>query len=139
MGKYESLGQFLRRQKAERIPMTFAEIERIIGAKLPASKKQRAWWSNNPDNNVMTRIWIEAGFETENVNPQSGRLVFHRKPKSPRKTRNAKANWESVFGSMKGMITFSSGFDAAASPYSEFEWEEIEREWSNNWDQLMRG
>ncbi len=138
MGKYEPLGQFLRKQKRDRVPMTFAEIEKILNAKLPASKSSRAFWSNNPDNNVMTRVWVEAGFETEDVSPQSASLVFHRKKKKPTKGNDKKSDWNSIYGSMKGMITFAPGFDPTAPAYSAKEWEDIEREWSENWDVLMK-
>jgi hypothetical protein len=79
MGKYEPLGQFLRKQEAEFLPMRFAEIERLLGDKLPASSKEhRAWWSNNPSNNVMTRQWLDAGYETEAVDLAAERLVFRK-------------------------------------------------------------
>lgn len=138
MGKYEPLGQFLRKQKRNRIAMTFAEIEHIINAKLPASKKSRAFWSNNPDNNVMTRVWAEAGFETEDVSTQTSSLVFHRKTALPKKPKLGKSNWASVYGCMKGMATFAPGFDASSPIYSETEWTEMERVWSQNWDRLMQ-
>ena len=118
--------------------MTFAEIERILDARLPVSKKNRAFWSNNPDNNVMTRVWVDAGFETSDVSPQSGSLVFLRKGKAQLKPSAGKGNWRGTFGSMKGMATFAPGFDATSSPYSTEEWQEIEREWSENWDRLMQ-
>ena len=45
MGKYEPLAQFLRKQQTHEVRLTFSEIERIVGAKLPPSaRKQRAWW-----------------------------------------------------------------------------------------------
>ena len=138
MGKYEPLGQFLRKQKRDRIPMTFVEIEQVLNAKLPASKNSRAFWSNNPDNNVMTRIWVEAGFETEDVRPQSSSIVFQRKKSSNNKLGKNLNDWNSMVGSMKGMITFAPGCDANTPPYSSEEWEEIEREWSENWDRLMQ-
>ncbi len=130
MGKYEPLGQFLRKQKRKRIPMTFLEIEKIIGLKLPASKKSRAFWSNNPDNNVMTKEWIEAGFATETVDTKAGSIVFKRGTKPP-----AKSNWELAYGCLQGCIT---SFDPSVSPYSESEWEEIERSWLASWDEQMR-
>ena len=138
MGKYEPLGQFLRKQKRNRIPMTFAEIEKVLNAKLPASKNSRAFWSNNPDNNVMTRVWVDAGFETEDVSPQSNKIVFHRKRSLSRKLSKNSKDWNTMVGSMKGMITFAPGCDANTSPYSSKEWEDIEREWSENWDRLMQ-
>ncbi|MEA2936481.1 MAG: hypothetical protein QOD74_3127, partial [Variibacter sp.] len=59
--------------------MTFAEIERITGSKLPPkAQHQRAWWSNNPSNNVMTKVWLEAGYETERVDMAGRKLVFRR-------------------------------------------------------------
>jgi hypothetical protein len=78
MGKYAPLGEFLRKQKATLVPLTFARIEEIVGTKLPASQRYPAWWSNNPFNNVMTQVWLDAGFETEQVDIERGRVVFRR-------------------------------------------------------------
>jgi hypothetical protein len=78
MGKYEKLGAYLERQPGGEIPMTFAEIEKIVGGKLPPSSRYPAWWSNNPSNNVMTKIWLRAGFKTEQVSIESRKLVFRR-------------------------------------------------------------
>jgi hypothetical protein len=79
MGKYEPLGEYLRRQQADEVPMTFADIERVTGTKLPPnSPNYPAWWSNNPTNNVMTKVWLEAGFRTEQVDVRNRRLVFRR-------------------------------------------------------------
>src|SRR6185369_17740644 len=79
MGKYEPLGQFLRKQRTQEVPLTFREIEKITGAKLPPkAQHHRAWWSNNPDNNVMTKVWLEAGFESAQVDMEARKLVFRR-------------------------------------------------------------
>lgn len=78
MSKYDKLGVHLERQPGEEVPMTFAEIENVIGCKLPRSARYPAWWSNNPSNNVMTRVWLDAGFKTEQVNIESRKLVFRR-------------------------------------------------------------
>ena len=80
MAKYTRLGDFLTAQRAGEVPMTFADIERVIGGPLPPSKLQRAWWSNNPSNNVMTRAWRAAGFRTARVDVAGERLVFRREP-----------------------------------------------------------
>jgi hypothetical protein len=136
MGKYEPLGQFLKKQKVNRVKLSFAEIEKIIGAKLPKSKSTRAFWSNNPDNNVMTKEWIAAGFETQDVDTRHSQLVFSKKAENSKTA--SKDKWESLFGCMKGMIIFAPGFDPTSPAYSAKEWEEIEREWSENWDVLMQ-
>src|SRR2546421_10041955 len=79
MGKYEPLGQFLRKQRSPEVPLTFREIEKITGAKLPPkAQHHRAWWSNNPSNNVMTKVWLEAGYESAQVDVAARRLVFRR-------------------------------------------------------------
>src|SRR3954454_14045935 len=79
MGKYQPLGQFLRNQRTREVPLTFREIEKITGVKLPPkAQHQRAWWSNNPSNNVMTKVWLNAGFESAQVDMEACKLVFRR-------------------------------------------------------------
>lgn len=137
MGKYEPLGQFLKKQQRDRVRMTFAEIESLIGAKLPkSSKSHRAWWSNNPTNNVMTKEWLDAGFETEEVELAAERLVFRKS--APAVAPGKGERWKSVYGCMKGMVTFAPGYDAASPAFNPEEWDEIEQEWLRNWDELMR-
>ena len=113
MSKYAGLGDHLRRQKFQEIPMTFAEIERVIGAPLPPTAMQhRAWWSNNPSNNVMTRVWLEAGFCSEQVDLADRKLVFRRvdqsqssgAPSSPRRG-------PFPFGALKGFVRVGEGVD----------------------------
>ena len=83
MGKYEPLGAFLRNQRAQEVPLTFREIEKITGAKLPPkAQHHRAWWSNNAANNVMTKVWLDAGFESAQVDMEARKLVFRRVSKA---------------------------------------------------------
>lgn len=76
--KYDALGQYLKsRASQNEVQLTFAEIEAIIASKLPSSAyDHRPWWSNNPSNNVMTKVWLAAGFETEQVDMAGRKLVF---------------------------------------------------------------
>jgi hypothetical protein len=84
MNKYDPLGVFLKSQPLAQVPMTFAEIEKVIGDKLPNSAyRHRPWWSNNPSNSVMTKVWLEAGFLTEQVDMEGGKLVFKRIVEKP--------------------------------------------------------
>lgn len=79
MSKYAPLAEFLKDQSSKVISCTFSEIEDALGFKLPPSAYQhRAWWSNNPDNNVMTKTWLAAGFETTNVNIDEHTVYFRR-------------------------------------------------------------
>lgn len=79
MGKYGPLSQYLRKSGQDLVRMRFEEIEKVLGFELPpSSRRHRAWWSNNPENNVMTNAWIDAGYRTEDVDLESRRLVFRR-------------------------------------------------------------
>jgi hypothetical protein len=127
MSKYAPLRDFLVAQKVDRVPMSFAEIERVLNLPLPASKQYPAWWSNNPSNNPMTREWLEAGFETESVNTGSGKLVFRRvrkmAPSSASAAPNqARADRHPGFGFMKGLITIEAGFDIT-KPFDDEPWD----------------
>ena len=68
MSKYETLTACLSKRGQKSIRMTFEEIERILGTKLPPSAfKHLTWWSNNPTNNPRTYAWLNAGYKTANV------------------------------------------------------------------------
>ena len=117
--KYQPLTEFLRRQSQAVVRMSFEEIERVIGAKLPRSAtNHRAWWSNNPENNVMTKAWKDAGFESEDVDMKARRVTFRREPVEP--TRHAgvpstddvtMVDRHPLIGWMKGTLTIVAGVD----------------------------
>jgi hypothetical protein len=120
MGKYAPLKAFLMEQGEDQVPMTFAEIEKVLGLQLPPSKQYPAWWSNNPSNNTMTREWLDAGYETESVDTASGKLVFRRLKKpdtfqpataSTSKGKEGAASRHPAFGFMKGLLIVEDGYD----------------------------
>ena len=58
---------------------TFAEIESIIGFRLPEwARRDRGWWANKrPVNGILiTPLWIEAEWKTAEVDVDSETLVF---------------------------------------------------------------
>ena len=131
MTKYTALGKFLENQKNMLVPMTFQEIEAITGHALPPSKQYPAWWSNNTSNNVMTKVWLDAGFRTEQVDIGGERLVFRRNtpaapaPAGQKIPARGLAEWSrdfrpavstsGLFGAMKGTFTIlpdATAFDA---------------------------
>ena len=77
MSKYTPLADYLQKasgQKKSPVEMSFRDIEKVLGFRLPNSAyRQRAWWSNNVHNNVMTRVWKNAGFVTEDVDMSGGK------------------------------------------------------------------
>ena len=127
MSKYAPLKEFLVAQNADRVPMSFKEIESVLSLPLPASKQYPAWWSNNPSNNPMTREWLDDGFETESVNVGSGKLVFRRVRKvlssgSAPVAKEVRAHRHPGFGFMKGLITIEAGFDVS-KPFDDEPWD----------------
>jgi hypothetical protein len=116
MGKYAPLGAFLRDQRAQEVALTFSQIERITGVKLPPkAQHHRAWWSNNPSNNVMTRVWLEAGYESARVDISARKLVFRRIGKATGAAKPApeakKADRHPLFGALKDVTYIPPGID----------------------------
>jgi hypothetical protein len=117
MSKYGPLGDFLRLQSAQEVPLTFEEIESLTGVKLPPSARYRAWWSNNSVNSAMTRVWLDAGFETAQVDMSGRKLVFRRArdPGLPRSGRGIPpppaGRRHPLFGALKGLLRIMPGTD----------------------------
>jgi hypothetical protein len=118
MGKYEPLGKFLRQQGSELVAMKFEDIERLVGSKLPESSRQyRAWWSNNPNNNVMTKVWLNAGFQAEQVDIEGRRLVFRKVSPGKQNEKAASTSGEApprrhpLLGALKGLLRVMPGTD----------------------------
>ena len=115
MSKYSPLGAYLRQQRRDVVPLKFAEIEKIIGGKLPASARYRAWWSNNDFNSVLTKVWLEAGFKSEQVDMAKHKLVFRRVRKPQAVDTAGPAAGETPFhplyGAMQGLVRIMPGTD----------------------------
>jgi hypothetical protein len=115
MSKYDALAGYLKRQHRDLVPMTFGEIEKVTGTRLPASaRKHRPWWSNNPDNSVMTKVWLEAGFQSEQVDIPARKLVFRRVGASKPAGEGSVARDEPfhpAYGYMQGLIRIMPGTD----------------------------
>ncbi len=70
--KYEPLRRYLAAQVGETVTLTFAEIEGLIGASLPASAEQRSWWVNRTDGGLpQMRAWQRAGWRVSTVGLRS--------------------------------------------------------------------
>ena len=65
-GKYTPLLQFLQRQTAKQIILTYAEVESILGFKLPKSAyTYTMWW--NPKGHPHCQAWLRAGYNIADV------------------------------------------------------------------------
>lgn len=111
MGRYDPLRDYLARQPGERVPLTFREIEAVVGFPLPKSKQYPAWWSNNPSNNPMTKVWLEAGFVTEQVDISGARLTFRRARNIRRGPGEVVSKLRAALG---GTVSYAPGLDLTA-------------------------
>ena len=95
------------------IPITFEEIETVIGSPLPPSaRKFRPWWSNNPSNSVITHAWLAAGYKSTQVDLKLERLTFIRD--DSHKSSNAEtapSEAHPVFGCMRDTVTIPDDTD----------------------------
>lgn len=137
MSKYAGLGTYLRRQIGSEVAMTFSEIEEVTGTKLPPkAQHSRAWWSNNPSNNVMTKVWRDAGFESAQVDVKGRKLVFRRTAPSGMAEETSEYKAEELeggkrrgrhplIGSMKGTFWIDPTWDLTKPAMSESELAEM--------------
>jgi hypothetical protein len=113
MSKYIPLADYLRGQNRDLVPMSFEEIEKVLGFTLPPSALQhRPWWSNTGGSHVQAKGWLDAGFESEQVDMAARKLVFKR----VRRTKPAVEGGEEkpfhpLYGYMKGLIRIMPGVD----------------------------
>jgi len=79
MSKYYPLQTHLKELQGSQLPMTFSEVERVLGFPLPPSARSHpAWWSNNRGTNVAVKAWRDAGWRTSRVSLSEERVTFVR-------------------------------------------------------------
>lgn len=139
MSIYAKLTDILEAQTGDSWKVSFSELERLLNQKLPSSAfKYAGWWSNNPTNNAMTKIWLMAGWRTEKVDVPGQTVVFRRNKApapayyarppgfemammGPYETKMArppsggrKVRFEELYGAMRGTIRIMPGVDVTA-------------------------
>lgn len=113
MSKYEPLPQFLGSVGGTMHRMSFGEIERILGFKLPKSAyEHEAWWSNNATGHSHARSWMKFGWRTESVDLAARKVTFQRSGQPTPSAASAKTT--DPWGCMAGTVTFMEGVDLTA-------------------------
>jgi len=109
MSKYEPLSQFLDTLERPAHRMSFSEIERIVGFRLPKSAyEHQAWWSNNETGHSHARAWLASGWRTEAVDLKRRQVTFERHTRSPSQSGDRPRD---PWGCMAGTITIMPGVD----------------------------
>lgn len=101
--KYLPIADFLDAQRQGRLRMSFAEVEKILGARLPKSAVEyQAWWANDPGHS-QAKAWMEAGWQTENLNLSARTVEFVRARKTP--STASKSSPIDPWGALAGTVT----------------------------------
>jgi hypothetical protein len=78
VSKYDPLQQFLQQSATDELTLGFAQVEQILGDKLPASAFQhRAWWGND-QYKVQSIAWSKAGWKVDAVDQNKKWVRFRR-------------------------------------------------------------
>ena len=79
MQKYAPLKGWLEARTEQRLRVSFAEMEAILGFELPRSARlHRPWWANSFGAHVQAAAWLDAGWQTAEVDLAGETLVFVR-------------------------------------------------------------
>lgn len=77
--KYYPLLAHLRQSSSAELTLTFGDIEKLLGIRLPTSARtQRAWWSNRSEGAVQAQAWMAAGYHVKKVDLQAEQVTFHK-------------------------------------------------------------
>ena len=138
--KYAPLQRHLRAQIGSRIPMTFQQVESVIGGPLPASaRRHRPWWANDATGHAHASAWLGAGYRTEQVDMEGEKLVFVRAADVMEADVMQKGMAEShavyapqdanaqhpMIGALKGLLWIDPTLDLTKPALDPDEWERV--------------
>jgi hypothetical protein len=138
--KYDPLRHHLRQQTRSRVPMTFQQVESIIGGPLPASaRRHRPWWANDPTGHAHANAWLGAGYRTEQVDMEGEKLIFVRAADTREAGVMEKGMAEShaaytgqdanaqhpMIGALKGLLWVDPTLDLTKPALDPDEWERV--------------
>lgn len=90
MGKYEPLASKLKDTSGDVFQASFGEIEDVLKFKLPPSARQhRTWWGNCfKGTHSQAKGWIDAGWETREIDLDKEVIRFERTAKADQASRD---------------------------------------------------
>lgn len=77
MSKYDPLRAYLDSCGGVDVPLSFADIEAVLGFDLPYSARHhRHWWGNNAFGHAQSRSWMKARYKVAKIDLAGERVVF---------------------------------------------------------------
>jgi hypothetical protein len=147
--KYAELRSYLRAQRQLRIRLSFADVARRAGVKLPASAYDHAaWWANDSTSHVQAKAWLEAGYKTENVDVAAQTVEFVKADRPGvqdmqqsdfQHQSGAAVKKHPMAGALKGTFTIAPGWDLTRPSLDDDELAEIEANFDRTADMVAEG
>ena len=82
--KYYPLYLFFKQRDDDIILLTVADVNNILGGRLPASaRSQRAWWSNRRTAVAQAAAWLESGYLVDELELENGQVTFRKEGSVP--------------------------------------------------------
>ena len=78
MSKYAPLAEHLRTLQANAWQASFVEVEALLEADLPSSARKYAEWWSNGSGHTQARAWVDAGFQTCELDISRQTVLFRR-------------------------------------------------------------
>jgi hypothetical protein len=115
MSRYEPLAQFLGKRPKKSWRAGFADIENVLGFRLPASAyRHAAWWANqNGPGHSQTSGWRAVGWRTAKVDLDRKEVTFEPEIQNDREA-TVSANGEFA---IRGAIEFLIGLGGTMPDY----------------------
>ncbi len=114
MSKYEALPQFLARKRRAIQRLSFGEIERVLGFKLPRSAyRHEAWWANNAAGHSHARAWLKSGWRADTIDLAGRKVTFRRSIQSSPPAASSQKKRD-PWGCMAGTVTILADTDLTA-------------------------
>ena len=115
MSKYDLLRIFLERQDKPYVRLSFRDIERIIGSRLPASAYvHRAWWANDRTHTHARNGWIAAGYRVKYVDMDKEVVEFIKEGAPPVESREGRGGEALTTPSLSKAISDAKEFEELA-------------------------
>ena len=120
--KYAPLSDYLASSGMVYVPMSFQDIENIIGGALPNSaRKYPTWWHSRAANHVNAASWLNVGYKPTELDLKNQRVIFRKLSGSERvfggtrgrrKQKLVAGNpFSHIHGALRGSVRMAPGTD----------------------------
>ena len=116
MSKYDPLRAYLDSCGGVDVPLSFADIEAVLGFDLPYSARHhRHWWGNNAFGHAQSRSWMKARYKVAKIDLAAETVVFANYQRGPGEIMSGEKRGREVRGGPPSRGRAGSRSDSAAA------------------------